>query len=315
MAVSKCAKCGGEISSHAKKCPHCGATKDEAIPQMADCAECGKEFNLLAEDECPGCGAPKKIAASGVSVEQTGRRGIVLPVIAAVIITAVVMAAAFYPREHPREPEGDLTQRILDAIPSAEEGEFPTPESAVEHYVKCLKDGDITSMAKVLMIKEHVTHLDSKKLALEVTTFSGYHGGNREYRHSKLISALILYPRIYDKMVWNMVTGMYWGETVAFNQGEKGPLNEEEQAQKFEEVFGPTRKPDLSGLEHEIGELEAADDEAKNYNRKNEIKWMKIYGADDAKTLNLIMKFDGESSALIMRLFKYGSNWKIHDIY
>ena len=98
MAVSKCAKCGGEISSHAKKCPHCGATKDEAIPQMTDCAECGKEFNLLAEDECPGCGAPKKIAASGVNAEQTEPRGIVMPVIAAVIITAVVMAVVFYPR-------------------------------------------------------------------------------------------------------------------------------------------------------------------------------------------------------------------------
>ena len=245
-----------------------------------------------------------------MSVEQTGRRGIAMPVIAAVIITAVLMVAAFYPRE----PEGDLTQRILDVIPSAEEGEFPTPESAVEHYVKCLKNGDITSMAKVLMIKEHVTHFDFKKYALELKALQLLPAGNMEYRHSKLISALIEYTKIYDKMVWNMVAGMYWGETVAFNQGEKGPLNEKKQAQKFEEVFGPTRKPDLSGLEHEISELEGTGDQ-KKYAREMETKWMKIYGADDAKTLNLIMKFDGESDALMMRLYKYGSNWKIHDIY
>ena len=54
--------------------------------------------------------------------------------------------------------QGDLTKSMLDAIPCAEDGEFPTPESAIEHYIKCLKSGDVTSMAKVLAIKEMVTH-------------------------------------------------------------------------------------------------------------------------------------------------------------
>ncbi|MBL68977.1 MAG: hypothetical protein CMO74_11105 [Verrucomicrobiales bacterium] len=204
---------------------------------------------------------------------------------------------------YPREPEGDLTQRILDVIPSAEEGEFPTPESAVEHYVKCLKNGDITSMAKVLMIKEQVTHFDFKKYASEMLDLQLYDIGNMEYRHSKLIYALIVYKKIYDKVAWNMVAETEFGFSLRARR-----------AQEFEEIFGPTRKPDLSGLEHEIGELEWTDDE-KKYNREWEIAWMKVYGADDAKMLNLIMKFDSESNELMVRLFKYGSNWKILDIY
>ena len=125
-----------------------------------------------------------------------------------------------------------------------------------------------------------------------------------EYRHSKLISALTEYTKIYDKMVWNMVTGNDWGLATGVGR-----------PQEFEEIFGPTRKPDLSGLEYEIGEREGADDEAKNYIREMDTKWMKIYGADDAKTLNLIMKFNGESDALMMRLFKYESNWKINGFF
>lgn len=29
---------------------------------MVECSECGSEFNILVSDECPTCGAPKKIA-------------------------------------------------------------------------------------------------------------------------------------------------------------------------------------------------------------------------------------------------------------
>jgi len=62
MPLSECAKCGGKLSSHAMKCPHCGAAKDQMFPKIVECSECGSEFNVLASSECPTCGAPKKIA-------------------------------------------------------------------------------------------------------------------------------------------------------------------------------------------------------------------------------------------------------------
>ena len=98
--------------------------------------------------------------------------------------------------------------------------------------------------------------------------------GNMEYRHSKLLHGLGLYRPFYDKMIWNMTAKTDWGQTVGVH-GQKGKLEDEaNEEQEFEGIFGPTRNPDLSGLEHEIVALELPNRD--NFHRRNQVKRMKI---------------------------------------
>ena len=211
------------------------------------------------------------------------------------------------------EAKGDLTERILDAIPSAEEGEFPTPESAIEHYVKCLKSGDITSMAKVLAIKEMVTHWDFKNHAINMGAWPS-NEGNMEYRHSKLLRGLGLYRLFYDKMVWDITAKIEWGMTVNFRGQTEESDEKVDEEQEFEKIFGPTRNPDLSGLEHEITATELSND-GGSFHLKNMTEMTNLYGGDDWKTPILILKLRvGDVRAqqgFMMFMIKYGSNWKM----
>lgn len=52
MALIKCSECGGDISSSAKTCPHCGIKIS-----LSKCPECGKKLNG-DESNCPDCGYP-----------------------------------------------------------------------------------------------------------------------------------------------------------------------------------------------------------------------------------------------------------------
>ena len=52
MALIKCSECGGDISSSAKTCPHCGIKIS-----LSKCPECGKKLKG-DESNCPDCGYP-----------------------------------------------------------------------------------------------------------------------------------------------------------------------------------------------------------------------------------------------------------------
>ena len=211
------------------------------------------------------------------------------------------------------EAKDNLTENILDAIPSAEEGEFPTPESAIEHYVKCLKSGDITSMAKVLAIKEMVTHWDFKNYAINMGAWQS-NEGNMEYGHSKLLRGLGLYRLWYDKMVWNLTAKTEWGMSVDFHGQTEESDEKVDEEQEFEKIFGPTRNPDLSGLEHEITAADLSND-GGSFHIKRMTEIMNLYGGDDWKTPILILKLRvGDVRAqqgFMMFMIKYGSNWKM----
>lgn len=65
MALIKCSECGKEISSNAKKCPHCGINVN-----LVKCPECGAKLNG-DESTCPECGFPvNKKNATGVIFEN-----------------------------------------------------------------------------------------------------------------------------------------------------------------------------------------------------------------------------------------------------
>ena len=65
MALIKCSECGKEISSSAKKCPHCGINVN-----LMKCPECGAKLNG-DESTCPECGFPvNKKNATGVIFEN-----------------------------------------------------------------------------------------------------------------------------------------------------------------------------------------------------------------------------------------------------
>lgn len=65
MALIKCSECGKEISSNAKKCPHCGINVN-----LMKCPECGAKLNG-DESTCPECGFPvNKKNATGVIFEN-----------------------------------------------------------------------------------------------------------------------------------------------------------------------------------------------------------------------------------------------------
>ncbi len=52
MALIKCSECGGDISSSAKTCPHCGIKIS-----LSKCPECGRKLKG-DESNCPDCGYP-----------------------------------------------------------------------------------------------------------------------------------------------------------------------------------------------------------------------------------------------------------------
>ena len=58
MALIPCPKCGKQISSLAKKCPHCGELFTQDAPNNdVVCPECGNEYDK-ALNSCPNCGEP-----------------------------------------------------------------------------------------------------------------------------------------------------------------------------------------------------------------------------------------------------------------
>ena len=190
-----------------------------------------------------------------------------------------------------------LTERILAAIPSAKEGEFSTPESALEFYVRCLKKGDLASMAKVLAIKERVTHWNFKKYAIDVQSVSLRHGGTG-YSHAKFLSAFDhLFTDFHDRVIWNLTTDISFDHHIEINDD-----------LSFEKIFGVTRNPDLSSLEHVVSASEIPDVEA---HRRNCLRRIEIHGADDYKWHHLTLKsFEYETSFEVV-LYKFGSNWKL----
>lgn len=65
MALIKCKECGGEISSSAKNCPHCGIKIN-----LEACPECGCKLKG-DEPNCPECGYPvNKKSASNIITEN-----------------------------------------------------------------------------------------------------------------------------------------------------------------------------------------------------------------------------------------------------
>lgn len=65
MALIKCKECGGEISSSAKNCPHCGIKIN-----LETCPECGCKLKG-DESNCPECGYPvNKKSASNIITEN-----------------------------------------------------------------------------------------------------------------------------------------------------------------------------------------------------------------------------------------------------
>lgn len=63
MALIPCPKCGGQVSSYASKCPHCGEVLQQASQNNdITCPECGTPYepSLAA---CPNCGEPNKRTA------------------------------------------------------------------------------------------------------------------------------------------------------------------------------------------------------------------------------------------------------------
>ncbi len=219
------------------------------------------------------------------------------------------------PKAEPGEPVpmDDLTNGILAAIPSADEGEFPTPEAAMAFYVDCLKRSDVTSMAKVLAIKERVTHWDFKKHALLFGEIS-FWNGNEIHRHAKLGQAFRrFFTPFYDWVVIGLTTDLYWDAPIQLDesQGIRLGMTAEEAkdtGKTFEKIIGPTRKPNLAALEHKIAPSVLAGYEA---HRQNMEKEMEIAGADDWKCLLLGLKLEDRTTEFEIHFLKFGSNWKI----
>ena len=219
------------------------------------------------------------------------------------------------PKAEPGEPApmDDLTDGILAAIPSADEGEFPTPEAAMAFYVDCLKRSDISSMAKVLAIKERVTHWDFKKHALLFGEIS-FWNGNEIHRHAKLGQAFrSFFTPFYDWVVIGLTTDLYWDAPIQLDesQGIRLGMTAEEAkdtGKTFEKIIGPTRKPNLAALEHKIAPSILAGYEAHRQNMENV---MKRAGADDWKCLLLGLKLEDRTTEFEILLLKFGSNWKI----
>lgn len=53
MALTSCYKCGGQVSSAAPNCPHCGSSQTASIK----CAECDGDVRS-DEEACKSCGFP-----------------------------------------------------------------------------------------------------------------------------------------------------------------------------------------------------------------------------------------------------------------
>ena len=58
MAISTCRECGGQVSTEAEACPHCGVAKPAR--RGDPCRECGTGL-LEPADVCPHCGAPNPL--------------------------------------------------------------------------------------------------------------------------------------------------------------------------------------------------------------------------------------------------------------
>ena len=111
-----------------------------------------------------------------------------------------------------------------------------------------------------------------------------------------------------------MITKTEWGETLSFRIKTKGLNGDMEEEQEFENIYGPTRNPDLSSLEYEITALEVSNDSG-SFHRKRMTEMMDLYGGDDWKTPILIIKLKIEDEFLqqefLIDMIKYGSNWKM----
>ena len=71
MEITQCIECGGNVSTKAEACPHCGY---RAEPQAAliICQECGRAFEPSLSS-CPACGYPVAIEEGTLKNKADGR--------------------------------------------------------------------------------------------------------------------------------------------------------------------------------------------------------------------------------------------------
>jgi RNA polymerase subunit RPABC4/transcription elongation factor Spt4/Flp pilus assembly protein TadD len=92
MALKACRKCGKNISTEARTCPHCGVTdptKDP--PALKSCRECGASISAEAQT-CPQCGVPDPTKDPPNAIKDKTNRGMMMAGGAGVIFILVVLA-------------------------------------------------------------------------------------------------------------------------------------------------------------------------------------------------------------------------------
>ena len=68
MAITQCLECGGNVSTKAEACPHCGYRAEPQAALMV-CQECGQAFEPSLSS-CPACGCAVAIEQSGMVSER-----------------------------------------------------------------------------------------------------------------------------------------------------------------------------------------------------------------------------------------------------
>ena len=71
MAITQCIECGGNVSTKAEACPHCGYCAEPQAALMI-CQECGRAFEPSLSS-CPACGYPVAIEEGTLKNKADGR--------------------------------------------------------------------------------------------------------------------------------------------------------------------------------------------------------------------------------------------------